>query len=566
MKVVDWRIFNAQNVLLLCTVVLLSVMIIMPLGFLLFAAFWSEPAGAPEGQFTLNNFIKVFGDYDSWRVILNSLMLGALVTLITVPCGFGFAWIVQRTNTPRRNIINLFMTVPLFISPLLLCLAYIAIMNPTNGFFNLVLRSILGLHGEGPLNVYTFSSIVFLLVLHFVPYAYLNILDPLGNLDGSLEEAAKISGAGGFRRFRDVTLPVVLPAVGSAALIVFVLATEQFTTVTLLGPAARFPTMPASIYTAVALDPSDPNYAAAMGVILLAITGVGVYFYRKMARKAFMYVTVTGKFRQLQISDIGKWKYATFGVCVIYMSLAIVLPYMAIVAASLMDYVTPDITWESFTLINFTNLFTRADNFKAMTNTLFLSILGASITVILALLMAFIVVRMRISGKGIIEYMCMVPVAVPGLSLALGMLWAYLYLPIPIYGTIWVILVAYITKFLAQGYRITSSGLLQVAPELDEAARISGASSLRALRQITAPILWPSLLSSWILIFILAALEVSVTVILFTSESLTMSIAIWDQLSMGESVIAYALAVILGGMGFIVLILAHKMFGTMRHV
>ncbi len=208
-----WQRLSYQNILLAALVVLLLGMVLMPLGFLLYAAFWSAPAGDPEGVFTFNNFLKAFGTSESWVAILNSLLLGAVVTGITVPAGFGLAWLIRRTNIPARSLLNTLMVVPLFISPLLLSLAYIALANPRTGFLNLMLRAIFGFVGEGPLNIYTFGGIVFLLTSHLVPYAYLNIAAVLGTIDSSYEEAAKISGAGGFKVLRTVIIPIVLPAI-----------------------------------------------------------------------------------------------------------------------------------------------------------------------------------------------------------------------------------------------------------------------------------------------------------------------------------------------------------------
>lgn len=562
-----WQRVNYQNILLIALVVFLFGLVLMPLGFLLYASFWSAPAGDPEGIFTFHNFLKAFGTAESWAAILNSLLLGAVVTCITVPTGFGLAWLVRRTNIPARELLNTLMVVPLFISPLLLSLAYIALANPRTGFLNLMLRAIFGFIGDGPLNIYTFGGIVFLLASHLVPYAYLNIAAVLGTIDSSYEEAAKISGASGFKVLWNVIIPIVLPAIMSAALIVFVLAAEQFTIVTLLGPNANFITMPYLIYISVTFYPADPNFAAALGVILLVITGIGIYFYRKMAGQAFKFVTITGKGSRLQIGDLGKWRYIALGGCLVYILLAIVLPYMAIVLGSFLDYITHHITWDKFTLENYARMFRGSDNILAIGNTLLLAVLAASIGVTFALLLAFIVQRFKtVKGRGILDYMCMLPISIPGLSLALGLLWTYLYLPVPIYGTIWVLLIAYITRFLAQGYRISSSSLLQIGPELEEAARVSGASRLRALANVTVPILATPLLSSWVIIFILAALEVSVTIILYSSQSLTMSVAIWNQMAMGDTVVAYAMSVILGGIGLIVIIVAQKVFGVFKYV
>jgi iron(III) transport system permease protein len=286
-----------------------------------------------------------------------------------------------------------------------------------------------------------------------------------------------------------------------------------------------------------------------------------------MAGQAFKFVTITGKGSRLLIGDLGQWRYLALGGCLAYILLAIVLPYVAIVLGSFLDYITHHITWDKFTLENYARMFRGSDNILAIGNTLLLALFAASIGVTFALLLAFIVQRFKtVRGRGILDYICMLPISIPGLSLALGLLWAYLYLPVPIYGTIWVLLIAYITRFLAQGYRISSSGLLQIGPELEEAARVSGASRLRALANVTVPILATPLLSGWIIIFILAALEISCTIILYSSKSLTMSVAIWNQMAMGETVVAYAMSVILGGIGLIAIIVAQKVFGVFKYV
>jgi iron(III) transport system permease protein len=539
---------------------LISALILLPLIFLVFGAFWSGGPGERGASFTWKNVHLVYLSGSYLAPLLNTLKIAFLTTVTAVPFGALLAWILGRTNVPCRKLLELLLIIPIFISPLIGALSWIALGAPRSGFVNVIWTRFLG-QSQNLVNIFSLSGIVFVMFLYFVPYAYLFVVGALKNMDPNIEDASRMLGGGILTTLRRITFPLIKPALFSSALLIFVLSAELFSVPTMLGTPIRIQTIPSNIYFAVDYGGGMANEAAAAGTMLFWITAGGILIYYRMVRESRRYVTISGKGYRPRIIDLGKGKFIALGVYLFYLLLSVVLPYLSLLLGSFMKYMTPDLSWQLFTLKNYRDLL-LPENFLAIKNTLFLAVVGASISVIFCILVSFVSLRTKNWLGRAVDYLAMLPISIPAIALAVGMLWAYITLPLYLYGTIWILLVAYMTRFLGYGVRIFSSSLVQIDPELEEASRISGASPYRTMWRITTPLLRPAMLSAWTMLFVFFTVEISASILLYTSKTITMSVAMWNFLAMGGSINAFAIGIVQTTIVFIVLAIAHKISGS----
>lgn len=544
---------------------LVGVLVILPLLFLLYAAFSTGSPGQPGALVTLEHVRTVYFSTKYVGPLLNSLYLAVVVTVLVVPVGTLFAWLIARTDIPQRRLIESLMVLPIFISPLLGALAWVALAAPGSGFINAFARTF-GLAARDLIDIYSFSGIVFVMFLYFVPFAYLFVVGALKNMDPALEDAVHTIGGGDLAAIRHVTLPMLVPAVFSSALLVFVLATEHFAVPAMLGVRmGEFTTITMLIYQGFLFQNVPQGEVAALGTLLLWLTLAGIFFYRRTVAIARRYVTVSGKGYQPRLIVLGKWRYAALALLALYAAAAVVLPYVALVLASLLRFLTPRLRLELFTLDNYAQL-VQPSALLAIQNTLLLGIAGATITAVLAFFVSYLIVRGRGRVTAAIDYISTLPVAIPSMAMAIGLLWTYTLLPLPVYGTLAVLLIAYVTRFLVYGVRIGTAGLHQIDPELEEAGRIAGLSRLATFWRIALPLLRPSLLAAWILLFVLIVVEISATILLYTANTTTMSVAIWLAVETSGSVRAFTMGALQITLVFIVISLAHRMTGSLQRV
>lgn len=521
---------------------LVAFLVMLPLGYLFYGALMTGAPGQQGSQFTLENFRIVYATGKYLSALGNSLRLSVAVTVLTTVVGTLFAWLIARTDIPGRRVIELLILVPMFLSPLLGALAWIALAAPGSGFINAFARTFLDRAADS-VDVFSFHGIVFVMFLYFVPYSYLFVVGTLKNMDPALEDAARMTGAGVFGTMRRVTLPLVMPAIFSSALLVFVLAAELFSVPTMLGARVRFDTIPMLIYLGYQFSLMPVGEASALATLLMWITLGGIFLYRRMVALSRRYVTVSGKGLKARRIALGAWRYPALVLIGLYLAAAVVLPYLALVLGSTLRFLTPKLRPELFTLDNYVQLLQPAQ-WVAFQNTLVLAVCGATATTVLAFLVSFLIVRSRGRLTVALDYLGSLPAAVPSMAMAIGLLWAYTMLPLPIYGTIAMLFIAYLTRFIPYGMRIGSSGIQQIDPELEEAGRVIGLSSLGTFRRITLPLLKPSVMSAWTLIFIFIVVEITATIMLYTSNTKTLSVVMWLAVDMGGSVAAFTVGVV----------------------
>ena len=498
----------------------LAFLALYPSFFLLYGSFTDAPLGVP-GHFTLKNYIQAYSDAESYRLMLTSFIFGIGASGLSVALALMLAWITIRTNAPFRRLFELTAIIPNIMPPLLISISWVLLLNPNNGLINGLWMRLFGF--ETPLfNIYSLPGLIFVEGLILTPLAFLIIAAALKGMDPSLEESAKTLGSNEFGVVARITFPLMRPAILAAGTLNFVRALESFDTPAIIALPARIEVFTTRIWReALGSFPTNHNLAAAYGVEILAIALVFVYLYRRFTSKVESFSTVTGKGFQPHQIDLGKARYLASGAAFLLLVVLVVLPFLVLLLVSILPYyhVPTWQTWHNLTFSHYQYIIDNARTHRAFANSLFLAIVGASVCMLLASITSYLTVRTRISGRGLLEGLVFIPWAFPGSALALGLLWAYVDFPVPIYATIWIILIAYVTRFLPYGLRAVSSTIVQVHKELEEASTVCGAGFLETFRRILIPLMRPGIMAGWIILATIFMREFSATLFLYSPGS-----------------------------------------------
>jgi iron(III) transport system permease protein len=486
-----------------------ALLVLYPIYFLLDASLdVGDPDARPPAAYGFDNFAALL-NYQG--IMINTLAVAFAATVMALAFGFLTAWILHRTNVPFRRTLDQLMAVPYYVTPLLGALAWSFLGAPESGFINEAWRR---LGGDAPLiDITSPLGIAWVMALFEGSVAFVMIGAVLQSMDPSLEEASQVTGAGRLRTMLRVTLPLAAPGVLGAAVFVFAEMLGSFSAALVLGTPARFFVITTAIYQLVSQFPPRLPMAAAMGVSLFAVMFVMMFLYRRItARRSF--VTISGKAFRPRVMEFGPARWLLFAACAAYVCLAAVLPLVVLAYVSVQKLAVAFPAVQNFTLDNFRQALSLNAVTQAMTNSLALGFLTATIGVMLTGLVAWIVQRGRLPGRGVLEYLVMLPQAVPRLVFAFGMMWAWLVLPLPVYGTFWLLLIAYLTVFLPLGVRTISSVIMQLDRSLDECGEVCGASWGYRLRTIVVPLLRPGLAAAWLLIFVASVRELGASILL----------------------------------------------------
>jgi iron(III) transport system permease protein len=372
--------------------------------------------------------------------------------------------------------------------------------------------------------------------LHTAPLAFVLMSAAFRAMDPSLEEAAAASRASAWKTFRRITLPLLLPSVASVLLILFVRALEGFEVPAIIGVPGRIFVYASRIYLSLKLYPPNFGLAAAYGLVLLAISVVGLLLHRRATRRIERYATVTGKAYRPRRLDLGRFRYVALGGLGLYALLAIGLPFLVLLYASFVRvYSVPSLeSLSELTLSNYAFILNDDLTRTAVFNSLLLGVGAATVVVALTAVIAWVTIRTRLPGRGVLDFLAFVPITIPGIVLGISLIWVYFTIPVRIYGTLWILLVAYVTRYLPYGIRGASAALVQVHRELEEAAAAAGARWWPTFRRVLLPLLRPALVGTWIYIFIVSLRELGSSILLYSSESVVLAVRIFDLRDSGN--------------------------------
>jgi iron(III) transport system permease protein len=498
-----------QSLITGAVLVVCGVLVLYPVIFLVEESLnTGEAESFPPDRIGLGNYAHLLEDV---HVFGNTLLVASLATAMAVVIGFVLAWILSRTNIPGRRIFERLMELPYYVTPLVGALAWSILAGPKSGFLNQLWR-LLG--GAGDLfDAHSVFGIAWVMALFEGTVAFVMISAAMKSMDPALEDSARVLGAGKLRTMLTVTLPLVTPGVLGAAIFVFAEMLGSFAAALVLGIPARLFVVTTAIWEVIASYPPDYPRAAAMGVSLFAVMFVALALYRRIVTRG-TYSTITGKAFRPRPLDMGRMKWLMLATCCAYVFLAVVLPLAALLLTSFQKFATVILPNSVFTLDNYRTSLGLGPVRLALGNSLALGFGVATIGVAIITVLVWIIYRSRVPARGVMEYVVMFPQAVPRVVFGLALLWAWLNIPVPIYGTLWLLALAYFTVLLPLGVRTMAGVVLQLEPSLEECARVCGASWLYQLRTVSVPLLRPGILAAWLLLFMASVRELGASIFL----------------------------------------------------
>jgi len=517
---------------------------IIPLGFLLWQSFFTPQTADTAARFTFGNYLEAYGSSETWTLLRNSLGFAVGASLFSFVVGAGLAWMNERTNTPFKTLFYGLSVIPLIIPSVLFTVSWILLASPKIGIINLVLKDLLGLEHH-VFDIYSLWGMIWVDGLHYSPMAFLLMSAAFRAMDPALEESAMMSGASVLQVAWRVTLKLTWPAVFATILILFVRSIESFEVPALLGLPVGIEVFTSSIYEAVHRYPSQVGLASAYAVTLLLITSVGVYLQSRLSSRGSKYATMTGKgFRPRQI-DLGKWRYFTAGIFITYFLLIVVLPFAVLLWSSFQKFYSVP-SWKALhnlTLDPYRFIVTYPSLVRSVWNSLILAFGTATIIMLVTSVICWIVVKTKLPGRWLLDNVASLPLVFPGLVLGLSIMIFYLNVDIGVYGTIWILFIAYVTRFMPYGLRYNTTSMLQIHKELEESAAMSGASWGTTFWRVILPLLKPGLVAGWIYVMLLSIRELSSSILLYSPGTEVVSVVIWELWENGQYVELSALGV-----------------------
>ena len=483
-----------ENIITLVVAIIVAGAVIVPLAVLFVSSFKVlDPLGW-DTTWGFGNYVEMFTDRIIPKAFVNTLIISSGSTILATFLGVSLAWINARTNCPGRDYLEPYNLIPFFLSPFVGAIAWHNLGEPQTGLLNNWARDILGIEGA-LINVNNIWGVIWVTGIFFAPLVYLFVVGSLRRMDPSLEDSARTTGAGLVRTTMTVTLPLVMPGILSGAIIVFVTSAGEFGVPFKLSAPYGWETLTTQIFSKAVGDDANHFLGAAMSMALGIITVLLIWIQQRyIAPRSF--TTVTGKGFRPNVLDLGPWKWVAFAYNLMFIAVAVVLPIVCLIIVSLHPVWTGKIVWADITTINYvkTLFWWRPEAISAATNgignSLILAFGGASIAMVMALVISYMIHRTKGFGVRMLDFLSVVPIGFPGIVLAMGVL--VTYIQTPIYATLWILMLAYITRFFPYGQRNISSIMLAISEELDQSSRMAGASWFTTLRRITICLLYTS--------------------------------------------------------------------------
>jgi iron(III) transport system permease protein len=554
--------FDPSKPVLVAFAVILFALIVMPLSWLMFYAFSSK-----NGGFTLDNFHRLVTDAAYLDPLLTTFALATLAALICCVVAAPMGWLVARTDMPLRRTVRLLVTASFVTPPFLGAIAWELLAAPNSGLLNQLYRELTGA-GQGVhlLNIYSFTGLVFVISCYTFPYVFVLVANSLDRTPGDLEDASAILGGKAWDTARRITIPLALPSMLAGALVAFLQAMTLFGSPAILAMPAGFHTMTTKIWSLFQFPP-QPELAAAASLPLLLLT-VLLLRAEHMVLGRRGYSVVGAKNSEPRVVRLGRWRWVMLIAAMLVLMCPVFLPYFALLNASFSKVASHLVWFNNFTFHNLHFVFYELSATQlALRNTFILGTLAATVGTVLALVIAYVHVRQAVSGYRVLGFLATAPVAIPGIVLGVGLFFTYTRPPFVLYGTLWILLIAFVTLNMPAAYQQLQSAFKAVHPELEDASRILGATRLRALWQITAPLLRTSVIATWCFIFVGVIRELSAAVMLFTSETKVLSVLIYDLNESGDLAAIAVLGLLMLLITFGIVALANSLkFGGARRL
>ncbi|MBE6093920.1 MAG: iron ABC transporter permease [Schwartzia succinivorans] len=533
--------FGVAQIILLLSIAILVVVVAFPVLLILFNAFWVED------HFNFSGAIEILKEPETFKALINSLIIAGMSTIGSTIVGTFFAWLVTRTDMPHKRFMKSMFLVPFMLPSFIGAMAWKMLLSPNAGFINRFFMDNLGF--DGPIfNLYSYYGISAVEVMYLFPFVFIQVCGALERMDPTLEESARISGAGLFTITRKITIPLVLPSILSGALLIMLYSMAHFGTVAVLGIENGIYNIPVLIYERI--HQSGGSFESIRtGTVLatvLVISAACIIWAQRKILGSGHYQIIGGKsFRPMELKLRGL-KYPLMFFCFAYIAFTIVLPTVVIFLVGGLSTYGLSFTPENLSLDNFKFILFEYDVTRdAIFNSVTLGLTAAIITMFAGVMISYVIVKMDVKGKGLLEFLGMLPFSVPGSVIALGVILAWSgQFGVNLYNTVWIILVAYIARYMAFSLKANSAALEQVHDSLVEASRACGATMWQSLKDIVLPLVKPGMFAAFFLIFLPSLRELTVSIMLYAPTTRTIGVAIYTLNEDGETVISCALAAI----------------------
>lgn len=510
---------KGRHLVLAAVSLLLVVLVVLPLCSVFIDAF---TVVGPQGRrIGLDNFVRVATQWPYWSSLATTLVVSIGATIVATVIGMALAWALVRTNTPAAALLERLAILPIFIPPFVGAFAWILLAAPRIGLGNAALAK-LGL--PQPFDVYSVLGITWVIGIYMAPYALMIVASALRSMDPTMEEVGQVAGLSRWRVALTITLPVIAPAVLSAAVLTFVIAIGLFGTPVLLGWARQILTLTSRIYLESQQVPPAYGVMAVLAMYLMVLSLLAVFLQQQVLRGR-SFITVTGKgFRPRRI-ELGAMRFVLFGLVALYIALTVIVPVAVIAVASISTY-----AWSGvFTAQHYLFLWNSSDVHDTLANSLVIAIVAATLGTLLGIAVAWLSGRTSLRGRKLLEYVVLMPLSVPSIAFGIGVAAFWLRLPFDIAATVWLIVIGFIGRFTGYAVRTVSGSLVQIHPELEESARIAGYGPARTVARITLPLIRPSIVSSWVLLYSIFMTELSMVMMLYNANTRTFSILTFDS-------------------------------------
>lgn len=522
---VDGRRFSMDGIMTGLAVVLLLVVVVIPVVSIIYNAFFFQ------GHFDPELFTSQLIDSGNLAAMWNTIKIAFWVTLLGTIVGTFYAWLLGRSDIPAKGLMRALFNIPYMFPPFLGAMAWDLLLNGRSGYLNKLLVSVFGLE-SAPININTLGGIVFVELSYYFPFVFMQVVSALERMDPTLEECARIAGAKQMTVIRKITLPLVVPAISAGALLILTTSLAHFGVPSILGFSQGIYTLPTKIYAVISRAGGSfegIRQGAALSIMLVLVVFTALVIQKKILSSG-SYDIIKGKSMRPTLIKLRGARIPLLVLCIATLILIVIVPLVMIFLVSMVKAYGLPLVPENFTLNNYKKIFAASGTIDSVKNSLFVSIAAGIICMFLGTLIAYVVQKIRPKGKEVLEVLSVLPYSLPGTVLAIGVIlaWSGNILGISLYNTIWIILVAYIARYLSFSMKSSSAALLQVHPSLEEAARTCGASHMESLTDVTLPLIRPAMVSGFFLIFLPAMREVTTSILLYGPYTRTLGVQIYS--------------------------------------
>ena len=508
--------FNFKNILITLIIAFLVIFNVFPMCYLIFRAF----SGA-DGQFSLEAFKRIYTYILNWSALKNTLITAGAAMILGVLIAFPLAWLVGRTDLYFKKFFRTLFVMTYMVPPYVGAMAWLRLLNPRVGTLNIFIKNLFGL-SENPFNIYTIGGLIWVLTTFYYPYAFITISRAMEKMNPSLEEASKISGASPLKTILTVTFPVMMPSIVAAGLLVFISAASCYGIPSIIGAPGQIDTVTTRIIDYVhVVSPEGLSDATALAVSLMCIAVIVLYISDFICGSK-QYITVSGKSTRPNIVELGKWRVPLTILVFAFALIAVIIPFAAVAMTSFAKNLGKPLTAANFTLRYWNILFTRKGILDTIKNSLIAASSAATIGIVISCVMAWLLTRTQAKGRKIPDFLITLGSGTPSVVIALALIMTMSgRFGINIYNTLTIMIIAYMIKYLLMGMRTVVSAMNQIHPSLEEAALISGAEWQRSFKDVTLPLIAPSVVAGWFLIFMPSFYELTMSTLLYSTDTKT---------------------------------------------